>query len=73
MINVPTIDLMEAVIGIGNSHGSDVDKFEEFGLTAAKATKVDAPLIAECYANFECKLVDTSLIRAVQPVRVRGA
>jgi flavin reductase (DIM6/NTAB) family NADH-FMN oxidoreductase RutF len=23
---------------------------------------VNAPLIAECYANFECKLVDSSLI-----------
>ena len=26
------------------------------------AAKVEAPLIAECYANFECKLVDASLI-----------
>ena len=24
--------------------------------------RVSAPLIAECYANFECRLVDTSLI-----------
>ena len=31
--------------------------------TAAPAAKVDAPLIAECYASFECRLVDTSLIR----------
>ncbi len=54
---------MEAVIGIGNSHGLDVDKFEKFGLTAVDATKVGAPLIAECYANFECKLIDTSLIK----------
>ena len=46
-----------------NSHGPDVDKFEEFGLTAVDATKVGAPLIAECYANFECKLIDTSLIK----------
>lgn len=35
-----------------------MDKFEEFGLTAAKAKTVGAPLIAECYASFECKLVD---------------
>lgn len=63
VINVPTFDLVEAVIGIGNSHGPDVDKFEEFGLTAVVATKVGAPLIAECYANFECKLIDTSLIK----------
>jgi flavin reductase (DIM6/NTAB) family NADH-FMN oxidoreductase RutF len=63
VINVPTVDLTRAVIGIGNSHGPDIDKFEEFGLTAVDATKVGAPLIAECYANFECELIDTSLIK----------
>jgi flavin reductase (DIM6/NTAB) family NADH-FMN oxidoreductase RutF len=28
---------------------------------------VNAPLIAECYANFECKLVDASFIRRYSP------
>lgn len=63
VINVPTVDLVETVIGIGNSHGTETDKFEEFGLTPEDATKVGAPLIAECYANFECSLIDTSLIK----------
>jgi flavin reductase (DIM6/NTAB) family NADH-FMN oxidoreductase RutF len=63
VINLPTFDLVDAVIGVGNTHKSKRDKFEEFGLTAVEATKVNAPLIAECYANFECRLVDTSLIR----------
>ena len=63
VINLPTFDLVDAVIGVGNTHGPKVDKFAEFGLTAVKASKVDAPLIAECYANFECELVDTSLIK----------
>jgi len=62
VINLPTFDLVDKVIGVGNTHGGDVDKFEQFGLTAANASKVDAPLIAECYANFECKLVDKSRI-----------
>jgi flavin reductase (DIM6/NTAB) family NADH-FMN oxidoreductase RutF len=62
VINVPTFDLVNAVIGVGNSHGPGVDKFEQFGLTAVEASKVDAPLIAECHASFECRLVDTSLI-----------
>jgi len=63
VINVPTADLIETVIGVGNCHGSEGDKFDRFSLTPRPAKKVDAPLIAECYANFECKLVDTSLIR----------
>ena len=62
VINVPTYDLADAVIGVGNTHGPKPDKFEEFGLTAVKAAKVDAPLIGECYANFECELVDSNLI-----------
>jgi flavin reductase (DIM6/NTAB) family NADH-FMN oxidoreductase RutF len=62
VINVPTADLVRAVIGIGNTHGPDPDKFDEFGLTAAPAATVGAPLVAECYANFECKLTDASLV-----------
>jgi flavin reductase (DIM6/NTAB) family NADH-FMN oxidoreductase RutF len=62
VINIPTYDLVKQVIGIGNTSGADIDKFEKFGLTAVEADEVDAPLIKECYANFEAKLVDTSLI-----------
>jgi len=62
VINLPTYDLANAVIGVGNSHGPKPDKFEAFGLTAVEGSKVKAPLIAECYANFECKLIDTTLI-----------
>ena len=63
VINIPTCDLADQVIAIGNSSGSEVDKFARFKLTPAPAEQVRAPLIAECYANLECKLVDTSLLR----------
>ncbi len=63
VINVPTLELADTVVGIGNSSGADIDKFEKFKLTAKSATKVSAPLIAECYANLECTLVDSSLIK----------
>lgn len=63
VVNLPTIDLIDAVIGIGNRHGCEPDKFEEFGLTAIESKKVAAPSIAECYANFECKLYDASLVK----------
>jgi flavin reductase (DIM6/NTAB) family NADH-FMN oxidoreductase RutF len=63
VINIPTEDIATKVVKIGNSSGRDIDKFAEFGLTAKPATHVRAPLIDECFANFECKLVDSSLIR----------
>ncbi len=44
VINLPTFDLIDAVIGIGNTHGPEVDKFASFSLTPAKAQKVGARL-----------------------------
>ena len=63
VINLPTTDLTDIVVGIGNCSGAEVDKFERFGLTAVPGTHVDAPLIRECYANFECRLHDGGQIR----------
>jgi len=44
VINVPTFEMIAAVIGIGNCHGPDPDKFEKFRLRRA-ASKVQAPLM----------------------------
>ena len=62
VINVPTAELAKQVVACGNASGRSVDKFKEFGLTPVPATVVKAPLIAECYANLECKLVDRTLV-----------
>lgn len=62
VLNLPTTDLTDAVIGIGNSDGNAIDKFQVFKLTPEKATGVGAPLIRECYANFECRLSDDALV-----------
>jgi len=62
VINLPTVDLLQEVIGIGNCHGPSVNKFEEFSLTAQPASIVQAPLIKECYANFECRIYDRRLL-----------
>jgi flavin reductase (DIM6/NTAB) family NADH-FMN oxidoreductase RutF len=63
VINIPTIALIEEAVGIGNTTGSEIDKFEEFHLTKEKASKVKTPLIKECFANLECKLVESKLIQ----------
>lgn len=62
VINLPTTKLTDEVIAIGNSSGAEIDKFEEFGLTAQTAAKVDAPLISECHASFECRIHDDALV-----------
>ena len=62
VINIPTVDLADAVVGVGNTSGRDLDKFAEFGLTPVRAAKVGAPLIAECYASLECRTTETRLV-----------
>ena len=38
-----------------------MDKFKEFCFTPSDAACVHAPLIDECYANLECRVIDTKL------------
>jgi flavin reductase (DIM6/NTAB) family NADH-FMN oxidoreductase RutF len=58
VIAIPTVDLLDAVVGIGTCSGADTDKFAMFGLTPEPGKHVKAPLIKECLANIECKVVD---------------
>ncbi len=62
VINLPTTALTDVVAKIGNTSGAEIDKFQAFGLTAEPAHQVGAPLIRECHASFECKLVDDALV-----------
>ena len=62
VIAIPALALAENVVAIGNCSGRQIDKFERFGLTPLPAQMVSAPLIAECFANLECKVVDTALV-----------
>ncbi len=58
VLAIPTVDLLDRVVGIGTCTGADTDKFSRFALTALPGKAVKAPLIAECLANIECKVVD---------------
>ncbi|MFD2428008.1 flavin reductase family protein [Sphingobium scionense] len=62
VINLPTTALTDTVVGIGNTSGSEIDKFAHFKLTVEDADEVDAPLIGECHASFECRLHDDALV-----------
>ena len=61
VINIPTVELAPKVVRCGNVSGRTVDKFRAFHLTPVAASRVKAPLIDECYANLECRVVDASL------------
>lgn len=57
-INIPTVELAKQAVGCGNTSGRSVDKFKKFRLTPVPASRIAAPLIDECYANLECKVID---------------
>lgn len=58
VLSIPTVDMIDTAVGIGTCTGSDTDKFAKFGLTRIAADHVRAPLIGECLANIECRVVD---------------
>ena len=58
VIAIPTVDMLDKVVGIGTCSGKDTDKFGKFKLTPVQGKVVRAPLIKECLANIECKVID---------------
>ncbi len=64
VIAVPGLDLAETVVDVGNCSGDQVDKFERFGLKTNPAQDVSAPLLSDCLANIECRVVDERLCEA---------
>lgn len=62
VLSIPSVELAEKVVVVGNCSGRETDKFTEIGLTPLPAQKVTAPLIQECFVNLECKVTDTRLV-----------
>jgi flavin reductase (DIM6/NTAB) family NADH-FMN oxidoreductase RutF len=62
VLNIPSIEIAEKVVGCGNTSGAKIDKFEKFGLTSRPAAQIGAPLIDECFANLECRVADTRMV-----------
>jgi flavin reductase (DIM6/NTAB) family NADH-FMN oxidoreductase RutF len=58
VIAIPTVDMLDTVVGIGTCSGKDMDKFARFKLTPLQGKAVGSPLIKECLANIECKVID---------------
>lgn len=62
VIAIPSVELASKIVEVGNCSGRDVDKFKVFDLTPIEAARVTPPLVAECFANLECKVIDTRLV-----------
>lgn len=63
VLNIPTVELAKQVVGCGNCSGAGIDKFARFGLSRSAAEQVAAPLLDDCYASLECRVVDTGRVR----------
>lgn len=62
VLSIPPAEMARTVVDIGNCSGRDTDKFARFPITPLPAGKVAAPLIKECIANIECKVIDTRMV-----------
>lgn len=58
VLNVPTLELLQAVYACGSLTGRSFDKFKKANLTPMPAKRVKAPAIRECIAHLECEVVD---------------
>ncbi len=56
VINIPTLELLQATYACGNFSGRSFDKFKKAGLTPIPSRRIKAPAIRECIAHLECAL-----------------
>jgi flavin reductase (DIM6/NTAB) family NADH-FMN oxidoreductase RutF len=58
IVNIPTLDILQAVYACGSLTGRSFDKFKKTNLTPMLAKKVKAPAIRECIGHLECEVKD---------------
>jgi flavin reductase (DIM6/NTAB) family NADH-FMN oxidoreductase RutF len=58
VLNVPPQALAATVVGVGSVTGREVDKWSKFGIATLPATRIAAPLVADCIAWLECRVLD---------------
>ena len=55
IVNIPTLETLQAVYACGSLTGRSFDKFKKTNLTPMPGKKVKAPAIRECIAHLECQ------------------
>jgi flavin reductase (DIM6/NTAB) family NADH-FMN oxidoreductase RutF len=56
VVNIPTLEILQAVYACGSLTGRSFDKFKKTNLSQMPAKKVKAPAIRECIAHLECSV-----------------
>jgi flavin reductase (DIM6/NTAB) family NADH-FMN oxidoreductase RutF len=56
IVNIPTLEILQAVYACGSLTGRNFDKFKKANLTQMPGKKVKAPGIRECIAHIECEV-----------------
>ena len=56
IVNIPTLEMLQAVYACGSLTGRSFDKFKKTNLSPMPAKKVKAPAIRECIAHLECQV-----------------
>jgi flavin reductase (DIM6/NTAB) family NADH-FMN oxidoreductase RutF len=57
-VNIPTLEILQAVLACGSLTGRSFDKFKKANLTPLPGKKIKAPAVAECIAHLECTVED---------------
>ena len=56
IVNIPTMEILQAVYACGSLTGRSFDKFKKTALSPMPGKKVKAPAIRECIAHLECEV-----------------
>ena len=68
VLNVPTVDLVDAFDVVDMNSGGAGDKFAMAGLTRGRATSIAAPTVEESPIHVECRVFDTIEVPPVRTV-----
>jgi flavin reductase (DIM6/NTAB) family NADH-FMN oxidoreductase RutF len=61
-VNIPKDGMEEAVAYCGKVSGRDYDKFKESKLATEKGRMVKSPLVTDCVAHLECRVIGKSKV-----------
>jgi flavin reductase (DIM6/NTAB) family NADH-FMN oxidoreductase RutF len=58
-VNFIPLEKASLAAAVGGTSGQQIDKFERFNIKKERALKTAVPILADAYAAYECKLVDS--------------